>query len=1483
MRARLTRLRIAGFKSFADAASIEILPGLTGIVGPNGCGKSNVVEALRWTMGESSARSLRGGEMDDLIFAGTVGRPSRNLAEVTLTLEDAAGLAPPPHDQPELQVSRQIERGAGNGYRINGREVLAREVQTLFADLASGARSSAMVSQGRVAAIVAARPEERRSVLEEAAGITGLHARRHEAELKLRAAEANLARAEDLRQQLAARLQELAVQATQAARYREIGSGLREAEAGLLALLHARARRAVRQTLAAVAGAHTTLREMEHRARRAATDEQQAQAAVAHPLAAEAEARGALERQRIASAVLEREQARAAADADASLRRLEQASGDAEAAAARLQDACAALARIVAEQQAANMRRSTLPARLQAAEQALGEAQRARAEADARVSDASAREIAARAQAGQIATDRDAAALRAARLRDELALLEQERTAASQALPRQETLDALRAACLRADRTLQAAREQAEQAGEARIRSARDADAARLRADEAQRVAASAMQAGQDARARLRQLAAALATLEQQAGEADRARTPDAERAAALDHVARCDAALVDARTAVAKAAEDHAVARESHEQARHAAAAAGRRRQQIAQAIDAAEASLAAEAALTEAQPELAEAQATLADASRSLAEADAARLGAEQDAAAAQHRLAGALAAQARIEAEIDGLSRAAGSVAQTGPDPRWPHLAQTLPVPPGLELAVAAVLADGLRAALDEAAPRHWRTLGAIADQQLPAGCIALSSLIEAPAALVRILSHAGLVGEAGGERQQPQLTPGQCLVARDGRLWRWDGFCIAAAGAENAGAELLVRRRLTEAAAEGAAAAGLAAESSERAAASAEILQAHAQRATQARDGRDAAERTLLERRERLAALAAHHAGALARLHALLEQDAPVRSEVAATLAILRAEPAALPDHQAANHAAELRESEAAAAASRARQAQQAAEGALHCARGQHSAMLSRHGEAESRLAALLPQRRRLAEEHAAVQAEVLRTGEACAALPDPAAAIAARDRAEGDAELAQVRDTEARAARREAERRCDGATAEHAEAVAVLGRQRSRLEALLPRLEATRIQAAEAVALHASLRQQAAALPDPARIASEAAAARDVLARASEQETQCRELRAQRAAEAASLDETCDRLAASHADWARAESSARQDHEAAEARRMAEKRAHVVLVEAPSQCERRLGEQAQALAQAQSTFASAKSDLDAATQALAQAQATRHRADSALSEARQDELRLQGRAEQAQAILTQLLAETPQPPQTDPDDLSETAEAALRRRTARLAREREEIGPVNLRAEIESDEAQSRAEALLGECQELNTAIARLRGSIGHLNGEGRARLLAVFNAVDGHFQALFTRMFGGGRAQLGMVGGDDPLETGLEIYAQPPGKKLATLSLLSGGEQALCALSLIFAVFRCNPAPVCVLDEVDAPLDDANVARFAALLGDMVAQTGTRFLIVTHHQLTMAHMDRLYGVTMQERGVSRVLSVDLAAATDMATPARAQA
>jgi chromosome segregation protein len=224
-------------------------------------------------------------------------------------------------------------------------------------------------------------------------------------------------------------------------------------------------------------------------------------------------------------------------------------------------------------------------------------------------------------------------------------------------------------------------------------------------------------------------------------------------------------------------------------------------------------------------------------------------------------------------------------------------------------------------------------------------------------------------------------------------------------------------------------------------------------------------------------------------------------------------------------------------------------------------------------------------------------------------------------------------------------------------------------------------------------------------------------------------------------------------------------------------------------------------------------------------------------------------------------------------------AALAAALDTLVAERERLGPVNLRADIELKELDEQAKLTASEKGELDTAIARLRGSIGSLNREGRQRLAAAFQAVDGHFRILFAELFGGGEAQLALIESDDPLEAGLEIMAQPPGKKLQSLTLLSGGEQALTATALIFALFLANPAPICVLDEVDAPLDDANVERFCDLLDRMAAETATRFLIVTHNAVSMSRMHRLFGVTMAEPGVSQLVSVDLQTAERMVATA----
>jgi chromosome segregation protein len=280
------------------------------------------------------------------------------------------------------------------------------------------------------------------------------------------------------------------------------------------------------------------------------------------------------------------------------------------------------------------------------------------------------------------------------------------------------------------------------------------------------------------------------------------------------------------------------------------------------------------------------------------------------------------------------------------------------------------------------------------------------------------------------------------------------------------------------------------------------------------------------------------------------------------------------------------------------------------------------------------------------------------------------------------------------------------------------------------------------------------------------------------------------------------------------------------------------------------------------------------------------AESAAGEARERRATLTARldaardrfAEAAAAIGDQLRLE----PEALGKRLAEEAHAlpqgaaGMESQLVALERERELMGPVNLRAEEDARELSDRLQTLKSERADLGSALAKLRQGIAELNAEGRERLTAAFSVIDAHFRALFTTLFEGGQAELRLVESDDPLEAGLEIYACPPGKRLAVMSLLSGGEQALTAAALIFAVFLANPAPICVLDEVDAPLDDANVERFCNMLDEMRRRAPTRFVAITHNPLTMSRMDRLYGVTMRERGVSQLVSVDLRQAETLA-------
>lgn len=1131
------RLRLAGFKSFVEGTELRIEPGLTGVVGPNGCGKSNLLEAIRWVMGEGSPKSLRSGGMDDVIFAGTAARPSRDFAEVLLSLDNSGRTAPAAfNDSDDLEVVRRIERGLGSAYRLNGRDVRQRDIQMLFADNATGAHSPALVSQGRIGAIIAARPDERRALLEEAAGIAGLHVRRKEAEIRLRAAEANLLRLDDVLKAQEAQVASLRRQARAAARYTEISERIRVAEA---ALLFARW-----QAAAASADAART-----------------------HAQAAEA----------------------AVADITREVARLTTLQAEATAGLPARRDA---EARAAAALQHLSQQRAGLAAEL------------ARVEARTRELRA-ARDTGARDRARELALADDAASA-LARVAGETARFEAERESARAALP-----------------ALAAGSEAAERAagsGEAALSQA----------------------------------------IETQARAAAQARAADTAIAAASARLARTDAEIGRLT------AQHAALAGDGGEDGRHAEA----------------------QAALARATAEIEGATTSLAAAEAGRREAAAARDTAQADAAAAGGRIAA-------LEGEGSALTRALAAAAGGGNT-----LIDRVTVAPGFEAALAAALGDDLSAGVGSG-PRQWAGAAAHGDPALPSGARPLSEVVEAPPELARRLAQVGIV--ASGENID--LVTGQRVVTVDGQLWRWDGY-------RSAGGE-----------------------------------------------GRAAAER-LLQR---------------ARLVVIETELGSVRVEADSAATAVRAAQDALAAHASAEAAART-------ARSRAEQAQAAARAEL--ARSS-SALAARAARLEATDATL----KRLALEADGHRAEAEAARAAAADVTGLPALSARVATLRGEVERARAALAAARAAYDNAVRAVDAGTA---------------------------------------------------RLAQLAADAKAWTGRAAASGAQIAELDRRDAGLGAELDGLAARPAAIAAETAGL---------------------------------------ATAIAAAEAERQGAADRLAEVEQALRSADAAAHAAQNGLADAREDRARAVAQAEHHDARRSELATTCGDRFQTAPVRLAEkfgfvpgAAADVLAVRFESLSGERERIGPVNLRAEAELAEIEATAAMATAERADLETAIARLRGSIGALNREGRVRLLAAFETVDGHFRQLFGTLFEGGQAHLELTESEDPLLAGLEIMAQPPGKKLQSLTLLSGGEQALTAIALIFALFLTTPSPLCVLDEVDAPLDDANVERFCDLLDHMAATTRTRFLIVTHNAVTMSRMHRLYGVTMAEAGVSKLVSVDLASA-----------
>jgi chromosome segregation protein len=1141
---KFSRLRLSGFKSFVDPTEFLIEPGLTGVVGPNGCGKSNLVEALRWVMGESSYKSMRASGMDDVIFAGSGKRPARNVAEVAVVLDNSDRSAPVGFNTDDnLEITRRIERESGSVYRVNGREVRARDVQLLFADASTGSRSPSMVRQGQIGELISSKPTARRQILEEAAGISGLHARRHEAELRLRAAEQNLDRVEDVVGEIGTQLENLKRQARQANRYKGLSAEIRKIEALVLHLRWREARTAATAAGATLAEAKTAAQGAAEAQSTAARDQAVAASAMPGLRDREAAAGATLQRLRHAASALEDDERRMRERLGELERRIGQIAADIEREAAVLRDAEEAVARLEAEAATLTAEEEGASGRRAAAEARLAEEQEALAAAEAKQAEAT------RAEAGATAERRR---------------LEQDRARTAQDVTR---------ATVERDKI--------------------GADLARIQSE-----------------------------LDRTSGVAAARTALEAAEAAELAALAASEAAETSAR--------------EARDAADLARAPVGEREKEIS----------------------------------------------------------------------ALDTEKRTLESILATVGDGRFPPVVDRLKVARGYEVALGAALGDDLDAALDPDAAIFWGG-GAIDgdDPLLPEGAESLGAHVRGPAELARRLAQIGVVDADSGAALQKLLKPGQRLVSKSGDFWRWDGL-VARADAPTAAAQRLAQRNRLE---------------------------------------------TL--------------AGELEAAHAALAVD------------------------RAALDAARDASTRAAADEKTAREAARAASQASRDARTRLASAEKEAAQLENRRSALTEAASRADATVAAAEAAASEAAAAFETAPD--LTELARQREAADGSVAALRRSEA-----EARARLDGEQRENE-------LRTSRKAAIAREIDSWRN-----------------------RVGTAAAHREDLTGRRSEAE----------------------------AERAR-------------------------LLDMPEDHDRKRRAIASEIATAETELAAASDARIAAEAAVAETDRAAKAALEALSTAREGLARAEERLTAAHDRESGVTEEIQETLECDPEEAGRIggvqADAPLpdmsgaESRLDRLKAERERLGGVNLRAEEEVREFEERRDTLTRERDDIINAIAQFRQAISNLNREARARLTEAFDTVNTHFKTLFVHLFGGGEAELTMVEADDPLEAGLEIIARPPGKKPQVLSLLSGGEQALTAMALIFAVFLTNPSPICVLDEVDAPLDDANVERFCDLVEEMTRRTETRFMIITHNPITMARMHRLFGVTMSERGVSQLVSVDL--------------
>ena len=1128
-------VRISGFKSFLEPTEIQMNRGLTGVVGPNGCGKSNIVEAIKWIMGENSARQMRGDGMDDVIFSGTNERPSRNFAEVSIKLDNSEKKAPAIFNHyDEIEITRKIEREKGSVYRVNGKQVRARDIQLIFADNGTGARSSGIVGQGRIAQIIDSNPEDRRVILEEAANIKGLHSRRHEAELKLKGASDNLDRLSDIEQTYKEQLIELEKQGRKAARYRSVGERIRKAEATLFFNLMNNAKKEANDLDIQLKNANENVSQGQIKVAEYIKSQLHLANKIPDLKKDEAEKAATLQTLNITKIKLDEEKSSAQNALQNIINQINLINNDIARESEIKEDAKKSLSTLLTEEKNLKEDSENFSTKITKATDLVKKLRSISDAADDKLSTITS-------EIYSIKSDKSDLEKRIKNLKQKIEVTQ-------------------------------------NQLANFNIED----DKNRFKLDKEK-----------------------IINLKKRIQENNQLN--DGYKVE-LEKLEKLETRLIE------------------------------------------------------------------------------------EKNTAVFEFN---------KVNLEFDSLSTLLGRDTLNSNT-----LEKTIGNINNLEEAIGSVLGETLLAPiLSDDQPTenttYWRDdFRTISTASLPENVIPIVTKITKSSILDTALKGVGIVNNKEiAFKLQKKLTFGQALTTPSGGLWRWDGF-VQPQGVQNSYSERLqqiARLRLLQ---------------------------------------------------NKLPSLEENQSLSEKRLDECFNNIKKYKDDLS---------------------------------------------------------------NLQVKLSSLISESNQLELQNTKVESKLLSS----------------------EALIKELKNTE-----------------------------RMSLEEL-SELEKEFNNSLNLPSL----------LAEELKVRNNADQSRNELTDAMAAEQQIK-------SEESFQSRNLIQLGHQKENWKVREEEAKTRLISLEERLKASQDEKNRLSTLPESFEEKETELNTKIEEAISNRNIAADQLVKNETSLNDADKLVREAEKAVSTFREEMIKIESLLNLSKAKIQNIedrVFEKLKIQSTELNKFINTKEEdqpiksieILEKTLQRLLNERETLGAVNLRAEDEMNEMLNKIEVMSKERVDLEEAIAKLRSGIFELNKEGRQRLTESFEEVNKNFKQLFQKLFGGGNAELRLVGNEDPLQAGLEVLASPPGKKMQLLSLLSGGEQALTAISLIFSVFLCNPAPICILDEVDAPLDDTNVGRFCDLLNQIVDETNTYFMVITHHRLTMAKMDRLFGVTMEQKGISKLVSVDL--------------